>query len=437
MDKYEPILSLHKFTVYKLIGNFLSYPVLGIVTKVALALILVCNFLLSIFLKYSSGKMHSALQCTNKNIIILLYILTYVAVPSILIWIVARNTSKRFLRRRWKFSQNAEDEKNADFMKKVIELFWDSDIADDSNGKSHKERLKELIKDINKELNVMFVTSILQAILMLIVDYMQLTNQGPVDHEMRDHELHLSRIIISFLLNCSTGVLFSVFLIEIKIRHLIAAILKLPYPSSTNEETDEKKRISVNQLKSQAKVILDCLLQGWCILELAIYLGVQVYTIILFMSVSAGQPLSCGSSNVTISNQENLNFWLLFIVSFTVIHLLSTTPYLVCTLRITSSIVGSVGIFLLSRYNGFADLLDFNRILDAIVPCCFLFWYLFAMIRHEYIIIVCTDGRDSKHWKRLARRLGLLVLLSVATCLAVWQEYQALNALKEPKDLNK
>lgn len=313
------------------------------------------------------------------------------------------------------FRRKIQEERNESVLKEVVIHFWSEGLADETR----IVILQKIRCHFEKALTTMHVASFCEAILLTVALwrleaasyipslYQQMESPGPL-------VLRILDILTFFVLNFSSGVMFSFFFHEITVKHLVAAVVKV---------NDYSKVKLPKDLKRAAKATVDCIVSSWTILELFLYLGVQFYTIVLLISAAAQIPLSYG----ILGGMCHIS-WLIFVVTFTMLHILSTSPYYAPVIRGIGIILEVCGLcwllcFDIPKFGGYL------QILYVTVPGAYLFWYLVAMSYHEYIVLG-QKPRDSriKHYRRLGRNMAFLLQWTIVLIISITYEYLFLRS---------
>ena len=312
------------------------------------------------------------------------------------------------------FTWKIEEEKSESVLQEVLHHFWHKCRA----RKEHKDILQEIQSHFETAHTTMHIVSLLEAILLTATLWkLEAASYIPTFYQMEypsGSVLKLLDILTFFVLNLSSGMMFSYFFHEITMKHLVAAVVKVNDYSQVKLPKD---------LKRAAKVTVDCIVSSWTVLELFLYLGVQVYSFILVGSAAAQIPLSYG-----ILGNVCHNSWLIFVCISTLLHVLSTSPYHAPFIRSIGIVLELFGLcwllhFDVPKFGGFL------QILYATLPGAYLFWYLVAMTRHEYIVLG-QKPRDSrvKHLRRCGRNLAFLLQWMCVIAISITCEYLLLRS---------
>ena len=313
------------------------------------------------------------------------------------------------------FRRQIEEEKNESVLKEVIYHFWSEDLMNET----HFEILQKVQCHFAKALTTMYITSFCEAFLLtvalwkldaasyILLLYQQIEYPGAVVLNMLD-------ILTFFVLNFSSGMMFSFFFHEITVKHLIAAVVKVNDYSTVKVQED---------LKCAAKATVDCIVSNWTALELFLYFVVQIYSVIILMSAAAQIPLSYG----ILGDMSHFS-WLIFVGSSTLLHFLSTCPYQVPVIRVIGIVLEVCGLCWLFCFD-IPKFGSFLQIMYITIPGAYLFWYLVAMTYHEYIVLGQIP-RDSqiKHYRRLGRNAAFLLQWTSVLIISITSEYLLLQS---------
>ena len=77
------------------------------------------------------------------------------------------------------------------------------------------------------------------------------------------------------------------------------------------------------KLMKSAKNAMSSFHNRWSTAEIALFVSVQLYTLILVLLAAAGLPLSCGVTAHMCAEQMH-PYWFTFVIAFSVAHFLST-----------------------------------------------------------------------------------------------------------------
>lgn len=314
------------------------------------------------------------------------------------------------------FTCKIEEEDSESVLQKVVHHFWNEGLA-------LKERiniLTEIQSHFETAHMAMHIVSLVEAIILTFTLWkLEAAFYISGLYKMDPHIgviLSVLDIVTFFVLNLSCGMMFSLFFHEITMKHIVAAVVKV------NDYGRPKVKLPPN-LKRSAKVTLDYIVSSWTWLELFLYLGVQIYSFILVVSAAAQIPLSYG-----ILGDVCPTTWLIFVSASTLLHLLSTSPYHAPYIRSIGIVLELCGLswllwFDTPKFGGFL------QILYVTIPGAYLFWYLVAMTRHEYLVLGHKQ-QDSKvkHYRRCIRNLFFLLQWIGVLIVSITFEYLLLKA---------
>lgn len=315
------------------------------------------------------------------------------------------------------FRRKIEEEKNESVLREVVHNFWSEGLARTMH--TGNEILHSIQCHFDKALTTMHVVSLLEAVLLTVALWkLEAASYIPSLYQQMEYPgasvLRLLDILTFFVLNFSSGVMFSFFFHEIKAKHLFAAVVKV---------NDYGKVKLPKDLKRAAKATIDCIVSSWTILELFLYIGVQFYTIVLLTSAAAQIPLSYG----ILGDMCSIS-WLIFVVTFTVLHILSTSPYQAPVIRGIGIVLEMCGLcwlfcFDIPKFGGYL------QIMYVTLPGAYLFWYLVAMSYHEYIVLG-QKPQDSrmKHYRRCGRNVAFLLQWISVLIISIACEYLLLQS---------
>ena len=360
------------------------------------------------------GNYHSSLAF---GLVFVLRLITRCGLPLVLLLVTIHVTRKRANEavRQRDFRRRIQEEKNESVLKEVIHQFWSEVLA----GETRIEILQKIKCHFAKALTTMHVASLCEAVLLTLALWrLEAASYIPSLYQQMEYSgavvLNLLDILTFFILNFSSGVMFSVFFLEITVKHLVAAVVKVNEYSKVKLPKD---------LKRAAKATVDCIVSSWTVLELSLYLGVQVYSVIILTSAAAQIPLSYG----ILGDMSHFS-WLIFVGASTLLHFLSTCPYHVLVIRGTGIVLEVCGVcwllyFDIPKFGGFL------QIMYITIPGAYLFWYLVAMTYHEYIVLG-QKPRDSriKHYRRLGRNAAFLLQWTSVLIISITCEYLLLQS---------
>ena len=307
------------------------------------------------------------------------------------------------------FTCKIQEKNSESVLQEVIRHFWNEGLASED----HINILKEIQSHFETAHTAMHVVSLLKAILMTVTLWkLEAASYIPTFYQLDLHKsvvMIVLDIVTFFVLNLSCGMMFALFFHEITIKHLVAAVVKVNDYSEVDLRED---------LKRSAKVTLDYIVSSWTSLELFLYFGVQVYSFIVVATAAAQIPLSYG-----ILGDVSPNSWLIFVLTSTLLHFLSTSPYHAPLIRSIGIILEFFGLCWL-LYFGIPMFGGFLQVLYITVPGAYLFWYLVAMTHHEHLVLG-QKPRDSrvKHYRRCGRNLGFLLQWIGVLAIAIVCEY--------------
>ena len=312
------------------------------------------------------------------------------------------------------FTREIEKDNNKSVLQDVVKHFWNEGLASASS----MDMLKEIQSHFETAHIAMHIGSIVEAIILTVTLWkLEAAFYISAFYKMHPHIgiiLSLFDIVTFFALNLSCGMMFSLFLHEITMKHIVAAVVKV------NDYSEVKLP---GDLKRSAKVTLDYIVSSWTWLELFLYLGVQIYSFILAISAAAQIPLSYG-----ILGDVCPTTWLIFVSASTLFHILSTSPYHAPYIRSIGIVLELFGLFWLLWFDT-PKFGSFLQILYVTIPGAYLFWYLVVMTRHEYLVLG-QKQRDSrvKHYRRCGRNLAFLVQWTAVLIVSITFEYLLLEA---------
>ena len=357
------------------------------------------------------GNYHSSLAFC---LVFVLRLITRCALPLVLLLVTMYVTGKRANESvpvpPGDFRREIQEIENEPVLQAVIHHFWSKSLANEKG----TEILQTVKCHFGTALATMYITSFCEAFLLTVALWkLDAASYIPLLYQQMEYPgavvLNMLDILTFFVLNFSSGMMFSFFFHEITVKHLIAAVVKVNDYSAAKLQED---------LKCAAKATFDCIVSNWTALELSLYFGVQIYSVIILMSAAAQIPLSYG----ILGDMSHFS-WLTFVGASTLLHFLSTCPYQVPVIRVIGIVLEVCGLcwlfcFDIPKFGGFL------QIMYITIPGAYLFWYLVAMTYHEYIVLG-QKPKDSriKHYRRLGRYAAFLLQWTSVLIFSIACEY--------------
>ena len=320
------------------------------------------------------------------------------------------------------FLDQISREENEPVLQAVVRTFWDVGLA-------KKTILKTLTHHLTKELSMMCITSILQAAIITLILIQVGTTRFVLDTFSISLDGVLERLtvrldLLSYLaLVLTTGIVYSFFIHETTVNHLIAGAIALEDHANTFSVEPSK------ELTVSAKNTVNNYDNSWRYAEVFILLSVYIYTLILVLFAVAGLPLSC---IITASMNPEQIHWIAFVTVFTAGHFLSTFVWpsaYYCVLVVRAIGILLQALLLMALYIVQPPFLGYHQqILFAITPAAYFFWYFWLKVRYENSVRSAKPkGWKQQHQRNMAMYICLMAQLVVAIAVSIYSEYSILS----------
>ena len=431
------VLDLRHFWPY-LCLNYVQarLPFLSAFITVFLQFIVILQLLFSMLLTFSiyhSSNQHSCISSEKWFFMcatIFLYFFTRGLLPLIIVCTfssaVVNKLGTQSSSLGSEFLKAISREENEPVLQAVVRTFWDVGLAK----KTYSIILKRLTQHLAKELGVMCVTSTLEAAIITVM----LVQVGATRLALDTKSIPLGgvlQVVIEnldalsyFALILTIGIICSFFNHEATMNRLVAGAVAL------EDHADSFSVQPSKELITSAKNTVNNFNNSWSIIEIFLFLSVQLYTLILVFFAGSGLPLSCGVTAHMHAEQMH-PYWFPFVIIFTVGHFLSTCVWPSAHGALEYRVIGILleAFLLVIVYIVQPPLFgSFLQILFVVMPAAYLFWYLWIKVHYENSVRSAKPrGWRRPHERNMGIYICLMAQLIVAIMLSIFSEYSIMR----------
>ena len=324
------------------------------------------------------------------------------------------------------FLEAISREENEPVLQAVVRTFWDVGLAK----KTYSIILRTLTQHLANELGVMCVTSTLEAAIITLM----LVQVGATRLALDAYSIPLGgvlQVVIEsldalsyFALILTIGIICSFFNHEATMNRLVAGAVAL------EDHADSYGVQPSKELITSAKNTVNNFNNSWSIIEICLFLSVQLYTLILVFFAGAGLPLSCGVT-AHMYTEHMHPYWLTFVIAFSFGHFLSTcvwpsahgaSDYRVIGILLETFLLVIVYIVQPPLFGSFL------QVLFVVMPAAYLFWYLWMKVHYENSVRSAKpSGWRRPHERNMGIYICLMAQLIVAIILSIFSEYSIMR----------
>ena len=435
-------LDLRHFWPYQCLHHVQArLPLLSTLIRIFLLFLVILQLLFSMlvfaFSVYHSATHHSCITMEKWSfmfVTVFLYFFTRGLLPLITVWAfssaVVSNLGIQSSSLGSDFLKAISREENEPVLQAVVRTFWDVGLAK----KTYSTILRTLTQHLAKELGVMCVTSTLEAAIITLM----LVQVGATRIALDTYSIPLGgvlEVVIEsldalsyFALILAIGIICSFFNHEATMNRLVAGAVAL------EDHADSFSVQPSKELITSAKNTVNNFNNSWSIIEIFLFLSVQLYTLILVFFAGAGLPLSCGVTAHMYTEKMHL-YWFPFVIIFSVGHFLSTCVWPSAHGALEYRVIGVLleAFLLVIVYIVQPPLFgSFLQILFVVMPAAYLFWYLWMKVHYENSVRSAKPrGWRRRHERNMGIYICLMAQLIVAIILSIFSEYSIMRVKPE------
>ena len=384
---------------------------------------------------------HSANQCSCISLdkrffmytTVFLYFFTRSLLPLITVWAFSSAVISKLGTQSSAFASDflkqSNIRTNETVFRAVVHIFWDVRLAETRNSIG-----KTLTRQLEEKLKAMCITSILEAITITLILVQVGSTRFALDVYSISFGGVLDGLIVCvdalsyFTLILTIGIICSFFSHEATMNCLVAGAVALEDHADSFSVQPSKELITL------AKSTVNNFNNRWSIIEIFLFLSVQLYTLILVFFAGAGLPLSYGVTAHMYTEQMHL-YWFPFVIIFSVGHFLSTcvwpsahgaSEYRVIGVLLKAFLLVIVYIVQPPLFGSFL------QILFVVMPAAYLFWYLWMKVHYENSVRSAKPrGWRRRHERNMGIYICLMAQLIVAIILSIFSEYSIMRVKPE------